>query len=676
MTKLKYRYTKWDGTQEPFAPDADEALEALSENLFEHGDLMRALRELYRDGMKGKDGRQMPGLRDLMQRLQQRRQERLSQYDLDSVMDDIRKRLEHVKELERSGADKSVQEAQQRLSQSPADQQDQLAKLMDRIQKRADAAKEKIDSLPQSAGGAIKELAEHDFIDPQARQEFKELLDMLRKQMLGNVAKQAAENMKNMSQGHKDARREMMRDLNKMLREKAEGREPDFPGFMDKWGEIFGDNPPQSLDELLDMLQSQMAQMQSLMAGMSDEQRQELMQAMQDSMDPGMLQEMGELASLMNALRPPSDLAREYPFMGEEPMTLDEAMRLMGEMQQLDDLEEAIKYTAHTGDLDALDQDRLRDMLGPEAEQALKELQEIAKKLEEGGYARKNGDKWELTPRTIRRLGEKALAEVFGRLGKNRVGGHRIAPAGAGGEVTGQTRQYETGEPFDINLNRSLMNALARSGPGKPVRFEVKDFEIDRFEATVSAATALLIDQSSSMGNYGRWPSAKKVAMALQALIHGQFPRDRLHIIGFSDHAEDIKPADLPRAQPNMWLQGTNMHHALMLARRALAKEPTQNRQVIMVTDGEPTAHLENGVGWFDYPPSRKTIVETLKEVKRCTAAGITINIFMLDRSPFLMQFVDYVTRINRGRAFFAEPGRLGDYVLVDYVANRRKRVA
>ncbi len=673
---VKYRYTKWDGTREPFAPGGEELLEELSERLFEHGDLMRALRDLYRSGMKNDAGQRMQGLRDLMRQLQERRQQRLSQFDLDSVMDDIRKRLESVKKHEREGAERSVQDAQQRLGQAPAEQTDQLSKLMDQVRQRAESAKQKIDGPPQSPGGAIRELAEHDFIDAQARQEFQDLLDLLRKHMTGNVAKQAAENLKNMPQGQRDALKEMLRDLNKMLKDRVEGRQPDFPGFMDKFGQMFGGNPPQSLDELLDMLQSQMAQMQSLMAGMSQEQRQELMQALSESLDGDTLQEMAQLGSLMNALRPPSDLARDYPFMGDEPLTLDRAMDLMGEMQGMDQFEQALEQAARTGDLDALDPERVRNMLGPEAERALKDLQEIAKKLEEQGYARKTGDKWELTPRTIRRLGEKALAEVFGRLGRDRVGGHRIAPAGSGGEITGQTRPYEMDQAFDINLHRSMMNALARRGPGTPVKFDLKDFEVDRYEATVSAATALLIDQSSSMWHYGRWPAAKKVGMALQALIHGQFPRDRLFVVGFSDLAEDIKPADLPRAQPNMWRQGTNMHHALMLARRALSKESARNRQVIMVTDGEPTAHLEGGVGYFNYPPSQKTLVETLKEVKRCTGAGITINIFMLDRSPYLMQFVDYVTRINRGRAFFADPARLGDYVLVDYVANRRKHVA
>jgi uncharacterized protein with von Willebrand factor type A (vWA) domain len=674
--RTTYRYSKWDGTQQPFSAGADELLDQLSEGLFEHGDLMRALREMYRRGMLDKSGQKSPGLRDLMQRLQQRRQDRLNQFDLGGVMDDLKRRLEKVKDLERQGAERSVSEAAARLDAVPPAEREQLSGAMDQVKRRAESARQKLDSLPESVGGAVRELMDHDFIDPQARQEFKELLDLLQKQMLGNVARQAAEQLKDMTGGQKEALNEMLRDLNKMLRDRLDGRPTGFEEFMEKWGPMFGDNPPQDLDQLLDMLQQQMAQMHSMLQAMSPEQRQQLMDAFSQALDPATMQQMAELGALMNALRPPSDMAGDYRFLGEQPLTLDQAMELMGELQSMDQLEDAIERAARTGDLDSLDADRVRDTLGTEAEQALKELQEIARKLEAQGYASKKGDRWELTPRTIRRLGEKALAEVFGRLGRSRIGGHRIAPAGTGGEPTGATKPYEPGEPFEINLHRSLMNAIERRGPGSPVQFEVRDFEADRVEHTVSAATALLIDQSSSMWHYGRWPAAKKVAMALEALIHGQFPRDRLFVVGFSDHAEEIKRADLPASQPNMWLQGTNMHHALMIARRLLSRESSRNRQVIMVTDGEPTAHWEAGQGWFDYPPSPQTIAETMKEVRRCTAAGITINMFMLDRSPQLVQFVDFVTRINRGRAFFAEPGRLGDYVLIDYVNNRRRRVA
>ena len=671
----RFRYTRWDGTQEPFSPDADQVLGQLAESLFEHGDLMRALNELLRGGLRSRDGRQMPGLRDLARRVQARRQERLDRYDLSSLMDDLRRRLDRVVEREWSAADHRLAEAEAGLREPGADPAERPAELLERMRDRARATQAKLGTLPPSLGGAIRALADHDFVDPEARREFQELLDLLRRQMAGQVGREAAESVRNMSAGQQAEMREMLGALNQMLRERLRGGTPDFEGFMRRFGHHFGPNPPRSLGQLTDAMQRQMARMQSLMAGLSPAEREELMQALTDSLDPATLREMAELGALMEALRPPSDLTRPYPFRGAESLDLDEAMRLMGEMQELDALEHALQQAGRTGDLDRLDPERVRDLLGPDAADTLRELGEVARKLEEAGYARKNGDRWELTPRTIRKLGEKALAEVFGRLGRARMGGHRIAPIGSGGEPTGDTQPYEPGQPFEVNLQRSLMNALARRGPGTPVRVAVEDFEVDRAEATVSAATALLLDQSSSMFHQGRWPAAKKVAMALQALIQGQFPRDRLFVIGFSDVAFEIAPEALTATEPNMWVQGTNMHHALMLARRRLAREPAATRQVIMVTDGDPTAHLEDGESWFSYPPARKTLVETLKEVKRLTAAGITINTFMLARAPYLMQFVDSVTRINRGRAFFASPDRLGDYVLVDYVRNRRRRV-
>lgn len=673
---VRFRYSRWDGTQEPFGPDADDLLSQLSENLFEHGDMERALRDLFRRGPRMQNGMRSPGLQDLMERLRQRRNEQLKRYDLDSLMNELRERLDKVIDLERKGAERSVKEAQKKLDATGADQQEQLERLMEMVRNRADDARRKLDTLPPSLGGAVKQLSDHDFIDPEAQREFKELMDLLREKMLKNVVEQTKQALQNMTPGQQQAISEMLEALNKMLRDRLNGVEPDFKSFMDRFGPMFGDDPPQSLDELLDRLQSQMAQMQSLLNSMSPEMRQELGDLMSASMDPGMAQQMAELGALMQQLRPPDELARNYPFMGQESMTLDQAMQLMEQLQQLDSVERQLFEAAYTGDLDRVSKEELERLLGPEAREATENLQEIARKLEEAGYARRNGDRWELTPRTIRKLGEKALGEVFGRLAKARIGGHRMTQAGGYGEQTGETRPLEYGDPFDINLSRTLINSAVRSGGGVPLEIEVQDFEVNRLEYMTSAATVLLLDQSSSTLHYGRWAAAKKVAMALQALIQGQFPRDRLYLIGFSDYAGEIQPRQLPTTQPNDMVQGTNMHHALMLARKMLSKEPAGTRQIIMVTDGEPTAHLDNGYSFFQYPPSQRTIVETLREVQRCTRAGIVINTFMLARTSYLTAFIDYVTKINRGRAFYTEPAHLGDYVLVDYVANRRKRVA
>ncbi len=673
---VRFRYSRWDGTQEPFRPDAERAMDAISEGLFDHGDLARALRELFSRGLEGPDGQRRAGLRDLADRLQGARRERLQRHDMDSVMEGIRERLDEVVGLEQAGIQRSVADADQRLRDAPSGEAEALQGLMDFVQQRARSAEETLESLPESPAGKIRELSEHDFIDSDAREKFNELLNELRQQMLQNFARRTSEALKEITPEQQAALRDMLRALNQMLRDRAEGRAPDFDGFMERFGHFFDPDRPGSLDELLDMLQDQMAQLGSLLGSMSPDAREDLMQAVREALDPGTLAEMAELAAMMEEVRPGSTASPAYPFAGDESLTLGEAMSLMEELQDLDNLEASLRDAARTGDLDAVDPEEAARLLGEDARDTLDELERVAKLLEEEGYLRRAGDRWELTPRAIRTLGERALREVFSNLGKDRFGGHPLPTAGAGGEPTGATRPFEPGEPFQVNLHRSLYNAVARRGAGVPVRMEVRDFEVDELEHTTDAATVLLLDQSSSMRHYGRWGAAKKVAMALQALIQGKFPRDRLFVVGFSDYAAELKAADLPAAEPNDWVQGTNMQHALMLARRLLGRERAATRQVIMITDGEPTAHLVDGRSYFSYPPTREAVAETLKEVRRCTQAGITINTFMLEEARYLAAFIDYVTKVNKGRAFFTSPGRLGDYILVDYVNNRRRRVA
>ena len=671
-----FRYSRWDGSQEPFRPGADELMNALSDNLFEHGDVMRALRDLFRNGMEGADGERLQGLRDMLKRLARERRERLESNNLDSVIEDIKEKLEQVVDLERGGIERSLRDAQDKLEYAIPTEREQLQGLMEFVKERAERATETLESLPESPAGAIRVLSEYDFIDPEAREKFNELMDQLREKMMQNFAQRASEALQEMSPEQQQEMREMMRALNRMLRERAEGREPDFDAFMDKFGHFFDPDRPESLDELLDMLEQQMRQLQSMLGSMSPEARSQLMEMMREALDDETLREMAELAEMMEQLRPGSTRGQNYPFSGDDPMSLGEAMDLMEELQQLDELESDLQGASRSGDLQGIDPDELARLLGEDAREALEEMRDVARMLEEEGYIRRKGDRWELTPRAIRKMGERALREVFGKLQKDRLGGHRIESSGVGGEATGATLPYEPGEPFDINLYRSLANAVKRGGAGVPVRLKVEDFEVDEVEHSTEAATVLMLDQSSSMYHFGRWGAAKRVAMALQSLIQSKYPRDRLFIVGFSDYALELKPGELPTATPNDWMQGTNMQHALMVARKILVRERAATRQIIMITDGEPTAHLENGMSFFNYPPTRRTISETLKEVRNCTKAGITINTFMLERSSYLTAFIDYVTRINRGRAFFTDPDRLGDYLLVDYLSNRRRRVA
>lgn len=671
-----YRYSQWDGTQQVFEPTEDQIMEEMADDLMNHGDVMRSLRSLFQRGMQGEFGQRMQGMRDMLDRLRNRRQERLEQYNLDSVMDELKERLDKVIETERTGIDRRLDEARQQMAQSTPEEAADREQLMKMLEDRAARNRETLDNLPPNLGGAVKELTEYDFMDPDAQGQFQELLDMLKQRMMENTFQNMRQQLQNMSPQDMAALREMLKDLNQMLQDRMQGQEPDFQGFMDKHGEMFGDNPPQDLDELMERLQQQMAQAQSLMDSMSPEMSQELQEMMQQAMDPETLNEMMQLSAMMNQLYPPDDLANRYPFMGEDPLTYDEAMELMGQLQNMDELERQIQQTMQRGNIQDLDPDTVGDLVDEESRRSLEQLQRIAKMLEEAGYVARRGDRLELTPKGIRRIGQKAMKDVFAQMKRDRLGNHELYLRGAGGDHTGETKTYEFGDNFDIHLERTVRNALLRDGSGVPIKLTPADFEVHRTEHMTQASTVLLLDQSRSMGLYGSFQSAKKVAMALASLIRSQFPRDRFYIVGFSDYALELKEEELPQVSWNDWVSGTNMHHAFLLSRKLLSKDKTGTRQIIMVTDGEPTTHLEGDRAYFSYPPSYRTIQETLKEVKRCTQDGITINTFMLESSSYLIDFVDKMMRINKGRAFYSTPQKLGEYVLVDYVSNRKRRIA
>ena len=673
MARL-YRYSQWDGSQEPFEADADALLDALAEDVIDHGDIRRALRDLIRRGANGDDTR-LPGLDDLLERLRSRRNQTLDRYDPDSVMRDLKERLDDVLQTERAGMDRRLGEIEDNLANMSGEEAEPAGRLRDLFKQRADRNRERLDQLPESTAGALRELQDFDFIDPEAQRKFQELMDELRKEMLGSVASEMRQQIENMDPQQMALMREMLRDLNQVIRDKLDGLEPDFEGFMDKWGAMFGDDPPRSFDELMEMLARQMGQMQSLLDSMSPEQRRELFEAMNAAMDPETADELAELAANLGQMLPFNEFAEQRLFQGEENMTLEEAMNVMGELQSMDDLEAQIRQAMRRGDLDELDAEMLEALLGEEARQDLDRLAEIAKRLEEAGYLRRDGDRLELTPAAVRKIGQKVLRDLFGDLRKGRAGDHELAVRGTGGEHTDETKPYEFGDPFEIHLHRTVMNAIERQGVGTPVKVGIQDFEVKRTEHVVQAATVLLIDQSKSMGMFGSWGAAKRVALALEALIRGKFPRDRFWMVGFSDYAVPIKTDDLPTLTWNMWVSGTNMQHAFAMSRKLLAPYKNCSRQILMITDGEPTAHLEGTRSYFNYPPTYRTIHETLREVRRCTAEGITINTFMLETSYYLLDFIDRVTRINNGRALYTSPGKLGQYVLVDYLNNRKRRI-
>ena len=669
-----YKYSRWDGSQQVFDLDEDDVLASLADDLLAGGDLRRALRNLMQRGLRGDRGQRTEGLRDLMERLRQQRQQQLERSNLDSLMQELKERLEEVVDTERTGIDRRLQEAREQLAEARDEEVEGLQAAMRVLQDRADRGRDALDSLPSSTAGAIRELRDYDFVDPEARQKFQELLDMLSQRMMENSLESMREGLQNLSADQLDDLKDMMAALNRMLRQRAMGLEPDFQGFMDEFGQHFDPDWPESLDELVEMLRGRAAAMQSLMESMSPEMRKQLESLLESTVGADTMRELAELTAQMYELLGVELASPESPFLGE-PLTLEHAMETMAELQGLDDLEQPIRQAMRRGSIDDLDLDAVEELLGEDARRQLEQLQRALRQLEEAGYLKDAGNRLELTPRAIRKLGQHALREVFSALKKDRIGRHELYEKGDGGDRTGETRPLESGDAFDVDLNRTVLNAAVRDGPGVPVQLSVEDMEVHRTEHLTQAATVLLLDQSRSMGMFGSFVAAKKVALALYWLTHSQYPRDVFYVIGFSNYAIEIKGDELAELTWNDGASGTNMHHAFMLSRKLLSKQKASAKQILMITDGEPTAHLEDGIAYFGYPPSYRTIVETLKEVKRCTQAGININTFMMATSPYLVDFVDHMTKINRGRAFYTTASRLGRYVMVDYLNGRRKVV-
>ena len=534
-----------------------------------------------------------------------------------------------------------------------------------------------LEGLPRDLGGQMKELQNYEFMNPDAQAEYQELMEMLKQAMMETFFKDLQQQISNMTPEDMQRMKDMIRDLNQMLQEKMQGGEPDFNSFMQQYGDLFGDNPPQSLEELVEQMQRQMAQMQSLLESLPSDMRQQLQDLLMDKIaDPELRDELADLQSNLEYMYPQRDLRNQYPFRGEEELDLTEAMRVMESMQDMDELERQLERTQYGGDIDDIDAEKLRELLGDEAAETLDQLKQFLEILEEAGYIRKRGNTYELTPRGTRKMGQKALGEIYSQLKREQTGKHKVTDPGLGVDRSEDTKAYEFGDPFHLHLEKTIMNALRRDGATLPVRLDKEDFEVWKSEQLTQTATVMMVDLSWSMALRGSFQAAKKVAMALQNLISTQFARDSLYIIGFSAYARELKADQLPYVRWDESVLGTNMHHALMMAQNLLAKHKTGTRQIIMISDGEPTAHLERGRSYFAYPPSPITIRETLKEVKRCTQKRIVINTFMLDRNYYLKEFVNQMAKMNKGRVFYTTPDHLGEYILVDYVRNKRKSVS
>lgn len=658
-----FRYSRWDGTQVGFDLDADAVLAEINDDVLYHGDLNAALRRLLQSGFEDRNGERVTGMQELMEKLRRQRRDRLERYDVGGVFGDLADRLREIVDLERAALDELARDADQSGDVRRKEVTDE-AVAERRLQ---------LDLLPPDLAGQVRHLTDHyDFTSSEARERFEALTDELREQLAQRWFNQMAGAMSDVSPEALAHTKDMLAELNQMLADRAAGREPDFAGFMDRYGDLFPEQP-RSLDELLETMARRMAAAQSMLNSMSPEQRQQL-QDLSDQLleDLDLRWEMDQLSANLQRAFPDAGWSRRHEFTGQDPLAFADAARIMNELGDLDQLEAMMRDAHSPGALAEVDLDRARQLLGDEAADSLEKMAELAKLLEEAGLIENREGRYELTPAGLRRVGRHALHDLFSKMARDKFGQHELVRRGLGHERSLDTKPYEFGDPFNLHIERTIRNAVARSGGGTPVRLSPDDFEIEQTEQSVRSATVLMVDLSLSMPMRDNFLPAKKVAMALHSLISSRFPRDYLGLVGFSEVARVIEPRELPEVSWD-YVYGTNMQHGFQLARRLLRQEHG-TKQIIMITDGEPTAHLSAaGDPIFHYPPVQETVDATLREVLGATREGIRINTFVLDATPYLQRFIEQLTQLNRGRAFFTTPETLGDYVLVDFLESRRQ---
>jgi uncharacterized protein with von Willebrand factor type A (vWA) domain len=664
-----YRYGEYDGGPDPLAPpfDVREALDDMSDSILDGGTPTDALRDLIRRGWQGRRG-----LDDLLRQARERARELRSRGRLDGMLEQARALL-----------DTAVGQERAELFPDPSD---------DARLREAD-----LDALPSDTSQAIRQLADYDWRSRDARETFERLRDLLRREVLDSQFRGMKEALENPDPAAMQRVKDMLADLRSMLDADTRGEhtQEDFERFMAEYGDMFPDNP-QNLEELVDSLVRRMMAAQRLLESLSDEQREELANLMAQALeDAGLAAEMAALGDALMARRP--ELGRQQRgvrMSGDTPLGLGDATSAVADLADLAGLENALGQDYAGASLDDVDEEAVRRAFGRQAVDDLEALRRIERELRRQGYLTNNGGNLELTPKAVRRLGDTALRRVFAGLENGqRSGDHDRHDAGQAGDMTGATREWEFGDEQPIDVPGTVRSALLRSiapggrPPGDPplggttrppisprVKLTAADFRVAETERRNSAAVCLLVDLSYSMALRGTWAAAKQTALALHALLRSKYPQDAIQVVGFSNYARELRETELAGLGWDM-VQGTNLHHALMLAGRHLDRHPEHEPVVLIVTDGEPTAHLQrDGRPWFDWPPAPETLELTLAEVDKMTRRHAALNIFMLAEDDRLSAFVDNVARRNGGRVLRAAPEHLGEYVVNDFLRTRGAR--
>jgi len=650
----RFRYGEWAGGPDPLAPpyDVRAALDQVGQEVLRGGSLRDALRDLLQ---RGPDGRS--GLEELRARAARMRREASRRGDLDGALTKARAQLDQALAAERE-------------------------ELAGREGDDARFAEARLDALPRSTAQAVRELEDYPWASPEARAQYQQILDGLRSDVVDQQFRGMRDALEQGGAEAAQAMKDMMSDLNELLAKKARGEDTpeDFQEFMEKHGEMLGEDAEgvEDLDDLVDALARRAAAAARLMRSLSPQQRAELGELMDQAFgsDADLQAQMAALSDNLRALRPDLDFSRGERVrgaQGSEPLGYGEAADALQDISELDDLLDALGQENPGATLDDVDVEALERQLGRGAADELTRLRELERELQRQGWLSRSSQGLTLSPKALRRLGQTALRDVLQRVDTRGRGDHENADAGAGGEATGATRRWEFGDEQPLDVVRTVSNALKRgaaAGTGGAVKLSWEDFEVVETERRAGAAVALCVDLSYSMAAEGRWGPMKETALALSHLIATKFPGDALQIVGFGLHAQQMSLSELAEVEPD-FVQGTNLQHALSIARRHLRKHPDAEPVVLVITDGEPTAHLQDAEAVFSWPPTSATIRATVDEVDRLTRFGAKINLFMLGEDAGLRRFVDAIARRNGGRVLTPSPERLGAFVVDDYLKSR-----
>lgn len=658
------QYSAYTGGPDPLAPPVDlrEALEQIGQDVMAGTSPRRALSELLRRGSKN-----MPGADRLAAEANRRRRDLLRSKNLDGTLQQIKKLLDEAVLAERK----------------------ELARALD---DNARFGELQLDALSPSPAKAVQELSDYDWRSPDAREKYQQIKDLLGGEMLD----QRFTGMKHALEGATDEDRrrvtEMLDDLNDLLDKHARGQDSpqDFEDFMNEHGEFFPENPG-NVEELLDSLAKRAAAAQRFRNSLSPEQRAELDALAQQAFgSSALMQALGRLDAHLQAARPGEDWQGSAQFSGEDPLGMGEGAQALADIAELEQLAEQLSQSYPGATMDDVDLDQLARQLGDEAAIDARTLAELERALLKQGFLdRGNDGRWRLSPKAMRRLGETALHDVAQQL-SGRRGERDHRRAGAAGELTGATRPWQFGDTEPWNVTRTLTNAVLRQagtstldgtldgGSVGPIGITVDDVEVSETETRTQAAVALLVDTSFSMVMENRWLPMKRTALALNHLVSTRFRSDALQIIAFGRYARTLTPAELIGLE-GVYEQGTNLHHALALAGRHLRRHPNAAPVVLVVTDGEPTAHLEDFDGdgsavFFDYPPHPRTIAHTVRGFDDMARLGAQVTIFRLGSDPGLARFIDQVARRVEGRVVVPDLDGLGAAVVGDYLRSRRRR--